>query len=139
MLVCDASGLLAYFDSSHVDCPRVSSVIEADPGPFVVSPYVVAELDQLLAGREGLRARSAVLTELSGGAWELPRIEAADLQDMRTLIDRQRDRGIDIVDASLVLLARRYRTDRLLTLDRRRFRVIRTSTGRPFKLLPSSS
>jgi predicted nucleic acid-binding protein len=36
----------------------------------------------------------------------------------------------------LVVLAQRYRTDRLLTLDHRHFRVLRTQAGKPFTLLP---
>jgi hypothetical protein len=33
-------------------------------------------------------------------------------------------------------LAARYRTDRLLTLDHRHFRVVRSIAGKPFALLP---
>ena len=140
MLVCDTSGLLAFFDSSNERCARaVVGIVETDPGPFVVSPYVVSELDHLLAARGGTKARLAALAELSGGAWELPQLEAADLREIRALIDRFQDRQIGIVDASLVILARRYRTNRLLTLNHELYRVIRTSSGRPFKVLPAES
>ncbi|HEY7916795.1 MAG TPA: PIN domain-containing protein [Acidimicrobiales bacterium] len=139
MLVCDTSGLLAYFDSSDAHCARVSAVIDADPGPFVVSPYVVAELDYLLATRRGVHAELAVLTELSGGAWELPSIDPSDLRDASAVIERYQDQEIGLADASLVLLADRYRTDRILTLDHRHFRVVRTAAGTPFDLLPGAS
>jgi hypothetical protein len=36
-----------------------------------VSPYVVAEVDHLVATRVGVDAQVAVLEELSGGAYEL--------------------------------------------------------------------
>ena len=137
-LVCDTSGLLAYFDASDAYCAEVSRVIEAESGPFIVSPYIVAELDYLLATRRGVNAELAALTELSGGAWELPTMEVADLREVCPVIDRYRDQDIGIADASLVILAHRYRTDRLLTLDRRHFRVIRTSAGKPFKVLPEA-
>jgi len=103
-----------------------------------VSPYVVAELDYLLATRRGVQAELAALTELSGGAWELPTMEVADLREAGTVIDRYRDQDIGVADASLVALAHRFRTDRLLTLDRRHFRVIRTTAGRPFAILPEA-
>ncbi|NNM96549.1 MAG: PIN domain-containing protein [Candidatus Dormibacteraeota bacterium] len=137
-LVCDTSGLLAYFDGSDAYCAAVSRVIEADSGPFIVSPYVVAELDYLLATRRGVQVELAALTELSGGAWELPTMEVADLREACTVIDRYRDQDIGVADASLVALAHRFRTDRLLTLDRRHFRVIRTTAGRPFTILPEA-
>ncbi len=136
MLVCDTSGLLAYFDASDAYCARVSSVIEADPGPFVVSPYVVAELDYLLATRRG---EVIAMAELSEGAWELPSFGQSDLRYACNVIERYQDQGIGVADASLVILAKRYRTDRLLTLDHRHFRMIRTVEGRPFTLLPATS
>lgn len=139
MLVCDTSGLLAYFDASEPHCAQVSAVIEADPGPFVVSPYVVAELDYLLATRRGEHAELIAMTELSGGAWELPSFECRDLRQACGVIDRYQDQGIGVADASLVVLAQRYRTDRLLTLDHRHFRAIRTTGGRPFSVLPETS
>ena len=52
------------------------------------------------------------------------------------LINRYRDQDIGLADASLVILAARYRTDRLLTLDHRHFRVIRTLNGRAFSIQP---
>lgn len=136
MLVCDTSGLLAYFDASDAHCASVTAIVEADPGPFVVSPYVVAELDYLLGTRRGSHAELAVLTELSGGAWELPCMESDDLRDAANVIDGYRDQNIGIADASLVVLAGRYRTSRLLTLDRRHFGVVRTADGGRFTVLP---
>jgi len=35
-----------------------------------------------------------------------------------------------------VVLARRHRTDRILTLDHRHFTVLRRAENRPFTLLP---
>lgn len=137
MLICDTSGLVAYFDSSDAHHAAVSAAIQADAGPFVVSPYVVAELDFLLATRRGVQAELAALTELSGGAWELPGCAAADVRRAMEIVDRYRDQDIGLADASLVVLAARYRTDRLLTLDHRHFRVVRTTTGQPFTLVPA--
>ncbi len=138
MLVCDTSGLLAFFDAGDAHCAPVSAVIESDPGPFVVSPYVIAELDYLLATRRGASAELAALTELFGGAWEVPCLEPADLRDICTVIERYQDQDIGVADASVVILARRYRTDRLLTLDRQHFGVVRTAAGKPFTLLPAA-
>jgi predicted nucleic acid-binding protein len=138
VLVCDTSGLLAYFDASDTWSTRVTAVIDADPGPFVVSPYVIAELDYLVATRRGVGPELSVLTQLSGGAWELPPIEAGDLEQICRLVDRYQDQNIGVADASLVVLAQRYQTDRLLTLDHRHFGVVRTTAGKPFTLLPEN-
>jgi predicted nucleic acid-binding protein len=136
VLICDTSGLIAYFDASDAHHAQVSATIEADPGPFVVSPYVLAELDYLLATRRGVQAELAALSELSGGAWELPGYDGPDIRRALDVVDRYQDQNVGLADASLVILAARYRTNRLLTLDHRHFRVMRTVAGKPFSLLP---
>ena len=139
MLICDTSGLLAYFDASDRYNAPVVAAIDADPGPFVVSPYILAELDYLLATRRGVAAELAALDELSAGAWDLATLDISDLAQARALIARYRGQAIGLADASLVVLATRYRTNRLLTLDRRHFAVVPTLTGGPFDLVPPVS
>jgi len=103
-----------------------------------VSPYVVAELDHLVATRSGVDAELAVLAELSGGAYELASFAAGDLDRARRVISRYRDQDIGVADASLVVLAERWSTRDILTLDHRHFGVVRPLTGGRFRLLPGA-
>jgi predicted nucleic acid-binding protein len=139
VLICDTSGLIAYFDASDEHHLAVNAVVDDDPGPFVVSPYVLAELDYLIATRRGVREELAALDELSGGAWELPDCASTDVRQAAKVIERYADLEIGLADASVVVLSQRYRTDRLLTLDHRHFRVVGTATGAPFLLLPADA
>jgi hypothetical protein len=136
VLVCDTSGLIAYFDASDAHHGTVTAAVEGDPGPFIVSPYVLAELDYLLATRRGVTAQLAALRELTGGAWTLPHCDVNEVREAGDVVERYRDQDIGIADASIVVLAGRVKTDRILTLDHRHFRVIRTVTGHSFSLLP---
>ena len=52
------------------------------------------------------------------------------------MIERYRDQAIGVADASIVVLADRYRTREVLTLDHRHFGVLRPLSGGRFKLLP---
>jgi predicted nucleic acid-binding protein len=52
------------------------------------------------------------------------------------VIGRYRDQAIGVTDASLVVLAERYATRTILTLDRRHFDVLRPLQGKRFALLP---
>lgn len=52
------------------------------------------------------------------------------------VIDRYRDHGIGIADASIVVLAERSQVNRILTLDQRRFRAMTDAGGHPFELVP---
>jgi uncharacterized protein len=135
-VIVDTSGLLAFFDATEPDHRAVTGILEAAAQPFVVSPYVMAEVDYLVASRLGTRAELAVLQELAGGAWDLPAFGQEDVASAQAVIARYADQSIGLADASNVILAARYRTRTILTLDRRHFGVLRTLDGEPFTIVP---
>jgi uncharacterized protein len=136
MIVADTSGLLALFNAAEPSHAAAARAVGADRDPLVVSPYVMAELDYLLATRVGPRAALAVLRELTGGAYLLPTVTVDDVVVVADLVERYADLGLGLADASLVVLADRYATTRLLTLDRRHFGPVRTLGGSAFEVLP---
>jgi predicted nucleic acid-binding protein len=135
-VIVDTSALLAFFDTDEPDHESVSAVLDGATESLVVSPYVIAELDYLVASRLGVSAELAVLRELTGGAWDLPAIDVGDLVKVRTIIDRYADQHVGVADASNVVLAERYRTRTVVTLDRRHFDVLRPLGGGRFRILP---
>ena len=62
-------------------------------------------------------------------------MNAALLLAATELIERYADQQIGVTDASIVSLAQQYRTNRVLTLDRRHFDVLRTVEGKSFDLI----
>lgn len=135
-MIADTSGLLAYYNVAEPAHLAVKHAIEASGAPLVVSPFVIAELGYLLRARLTIDAELAVLAELGTGAYELPAFAAADLTACHTVIGKYRDQEIGVTDASLVVLAERYATRTILTLDRRHFDVLRPLQGKRFDLLP---
>jgi hypothetical protein len=133
--IVDTSALLVLFDSDEPRHQDASDFFAAQPGPFVVSPYVVAEVDYLVATRFGVAAELSVLRELSSGAWHLADMGVTDLASATAVVERYRDQSIGIADASLVVLAARHRTTRIATLDHRHFSVLRSLDGEPFSLI----
>lgn len=136
MIIADTSGLLALFNEREPRHQEVRSALADVRDAVVVSPYVVAELDYLVATRIGVQAELAVLRELAGPAYELAEIDAGLLSASADVIETYSDQQIGVTDASIVVLAGRYGTDRVLTLDRRHFGVLRSPAGTAFTLLP---
>jgi len=134
-VIVDTSALLAFFDASEPDHEAVSEVLAAADA-LVVSPYVVAELDYLVGTRHGVDEELAVLDELTGGGWDLPGFDREGLRRCREVISRYRDQAIGVADASIVVLAERYRTRAIASLDHRHFDVLRSLDGRSFDVLP---
>jgi predicted nucleic acid-binding protein len=137
MIIADTSGLLAFFNRAEPAFAAVSAAIEEADTPLVVSPFVIAELDYLAATRLGVDAELAIIAELASGAYILPEFTTDELATCAEMIDRYRDQEIGVADASLVVLAHRYRTRTVLTLDRRHFDVLRPLDGGRFTLLPA--
>lgn len=135
-MIVDTSALLAFFDTDEPAHVAVSAVLTASVEPLVVSPYVLAELDYLVATRLGVRTELTVLRELAGGAWELAAFTPRELAEAVSVIDRYADQAIGLADASNVVLAARYRTREIATLDRRHFDVLRPIDGGRFTVLP---
>jgi predicted nucleic acid-binding protein len=134
-VIVDTSALLAFFDASEPDHRAVSEVLVTAETP-VVSPYVVAELDYLVGTRHGLERELVVLDELASGAWDLADLDTASLRRAREVIAAYQDQQIGVADASIVVLAARYRTRSIATLDRRHFDVLRPLDGGSFQVLP---
>lgn len=136
MIIADTSGLLALYNGAEPAHEAVAEVVEAAGEPMLVSPYVVAELDYLVATRLGVDAELEVLRELSGGAYDHAGLGATDMATCAEIIERYRDQDVGITDASLVHLAHRHQTRTILTLDHRHFGVLRPIGGGRFTLLP---
>ena len=112
------------------------AVIEADTGPFLLSPFVLAELDHLIATRS-VDAELALLRDIGERAYDLEPMTRDDIAAAAEIVERYRDLRIGIADASVVLLADRAHTRRILTLDERHFRTIRPLSGGAFTILPA--
>ncbi len=136
MIIIDTSGLIAAADGSDPRHKEVSAALAKEQPPFLLSPFVLAEVDYLALTRWGVERDLALLDEVGRGAFALAPFDANDIQVARTLIARYDDFEIGLADASIVVLAHRHRTRRLLTLDQRHFRVLRGPGGKPFVILP---
>jgi predicted nucleic acid-binding protein len=135
-VIVDTSALLAYFDASEPHHEAVAEVIENGDEPLVVSPYVIAELDYLVATRVGVEAELAVIRELSSGAWDLATVSTSELEQAGSIVAKYRDQDIGVADASNVVLAHRHQTRTIVTLDHRHFTVLRPINGGRFTLVP---
>lgn len=139
MILLDTSGLFSAIDGGQPAHERAKDVLQAEPGPLVLSPFVLAEVDYFIVTRMTSAHEVALLDEVAAGVFELARFDADDIVRARKVIERYGDLDLGLTDASLVVLAERYGTDRVLTLDERHFRVLRTLDGRPFTLLPADA
>lgn len=137
MIIADTSGLLAAFGVDEHRYRQARAAYEDDPGPVVLSPFVLAELDYLLMNRAGIKAELQLMREVAEGVFELASFSRSEVGEAAGIAERHADLRIGLADASIVVLAARYRTTRLLTLDERHFRAIKPLYGDAFTILPA--
>ena len=138
MILLDTSGLLAAIDSSQNQHAEAAGALREAGGPLLLSPFVLAELDYLLAARVSAKAQRALLDEVARGAYQLAPFSADDVSSATTVIRRYRELAIGLADASIVVLAERYGVLDVLTLDHRHFGAVRGPGGKRFRLRPGS-
>jgi uncharacterized protein len=139
VLLLDASGLLAALLPGQRRHRAAAEALRQEDGRRVLSPFVLGEVDCLVKKFEGTAVEAALLEEVERGVYELARFDAADIDAARQIIERYADLSIGLADASIVVLAGRYGTGRVLTLDERHFRTLHTPSGAPFTLLPADA
>ena len=137
MIVLDTSGLLAALDGSQARHREAAAALRAAGAPRLLSPFVLAELDYLLASRVSPRVARAWLGEVGTGAYQLEPFLREDVVAAVEVLDRYPDLELGLTDASLVVIAERHRCRDLLTLDERHFRAVVGPDGGPFRLLPT--
>jgi uncharacterized protein len=137
VIICDTSGLVAAYSTADHRRDRIADLLSSEPDALILSPFVLAELDYLIATRAGVQHELRVLSDVAAGVYTLADFGPADVAQAAELVERYEDMRIGLADASLVVLAARYDTARLLTLDEKHFRAIRPLRGDAFTILPA--
>jgi predicted nucleic acid-binding protein len=135
-IVLDTSGLLAAIDAAQRKHREAREVLEHTEAALLLSPFVLAELDYLLATKVGAREQLALLGESSAALTGSSR-SRRQTSRARRIIERYADLSLGLADASNLVLCYRHATHNLLTLDERRFRATLGPGDKPLRLLPA--
>lgn len=136
-LIVDAGALYAQADRSDPDHEAVAAIIRGERELLVTSQIAAAEADYLVLTRLGIDVELAFLDDIASATFAAEHLTVEELGIARDVAARYRDLEIGLADSSLVVLARRFATRRLLTLDERCFRAITPLQGGSFVLLPA--
>lgn len=113
--------------------------MRTDRGPLYLSPFVLQEIDYFASERLGHHRALAILDEVASGGYQLEPFDRADVGVASSVARRYADMRLGLADASIVVIAARHGTDRILTLDERHFRAIRPLQGGAFSVLPADA
>ncbi|TKA04517.1 PIN domain-containing protein [Actinacidiphila oryziradicis] len=141
IIVADTSALYAAFDAAQHVHRDAAEIIEREI--LAISPLVLTELDHLVHRDLGFPAAMQVMEALNSrmadGQYKLAELKPADLVVAHDVRRKYEGLRLDLADAVGVVLADRYKTNRIFTLDQRDYRAIIPLTPglTAFRILPT--
>jgi predicted nucleic acid-binding protein len=135
-LVLDSGVVYSSLDRNDADHAACSSLLNDASESLVIPEPVLVEVDYLVGTRLKPAVFSALLDDILAGAYVLEHLEASDLERVRHLCRQYEDAEIGFVDASVVAITERLGEDKVATLDRRHFGIIRPRHVDAFRLVP---
>ena len=138
-LIVDAGALYAQADADEPRHAAVAALLTEEHEALVTSELAVAEADYLILERLGVDVELAFMDDLAAGTFEVECLTRDEIRAARRLVEQYRDLRIGLADASLVILADRYRSTRMLTFDERAFRAMAPLAGGTFTILPADA
>lgn len=140
IVVADTSAVFAAFDRSQADHTAAREVLQREL--LVLSPLVLTELDHLMQRDFGfsssVSAMDALVARLEDGQCRLADLSVDDLVRAQQVRATYESLHLDLADGIAVVLADRYGTNVIFTLDHRDLRAVKPLRRfAAFRLLPA--
>lgn len=138
MILVDTSGAYALVDRSDPNHERAAAFLRAEihREDFATCLPVLTEAWYLLSVRISAEAADQVLAAVIGGAFHLLEMDRSDLETALEIDRRYREADFGFVDSSCFALCERHRIGRVMTFDRRDFRIYRPTFCDFLELVP---
>ncbi len=133
MLIADTGFFYALADRSDRHHLKAVAVLQTIAEPLITTWPVLTETTHLLMRRLSPMACTRFLTNVADGFCAVHALDAAHIRRVCVLMDKYSDLPMDLVDASLVLLAEHIGEGRILSTDQRDFQAYRFKNQKPFQ------
>lgn len=124
----DTGALVALFVRNDPDHARVAAWFRGFRGQLLATWHVLTEVCHFLTPEVSLR----FLQWVNDGGITLVEVPPQELAKIIRMIEKYRDRPMDLADASLIWLAGHAGVREILTIDTGDFGIFRTPQGKPF-------
>ncbi len=136
-LLIDAAPIVALADPDEPLRGGIVAALRDEIGALIIPALVAAEVDYLLGRYFGRAARLAFMRDLAAGRFTVDDLERDDYTTAMELEERYEDLELGLADCSLIVLANRHQTTRILSFDQRHFRAVTPLRGIAFTILPA--
>lgn len=137
MVLVDTGFWLALSDRDDAHHARAVASLNGLDEPMITTWPVIVETCHMLRTRVGIKALTVFLKNYADQTFQTFAILPEHGSALIKLMHKYADIGMDLADASLVLLADILQSGKILTVDRRDFLVYRYGRNRAFENLMS--
>ena len=131
----DTSAILALSDTRHHLHKAIKNLVLKKEDIYIIPSTVIVEVCQLLKYRFGSMVELKFLEEINKSNFIMETIQLADISRIMEILVKHRDFHVGYVDASIVAVAERLGTNKILTLDKKHFNGLIPSGFAYFELL----
>ena len=132
----DTGVIVALLDRSERLHRACAGVIRGLQAPLITCEAVIAESCYLLRNLSG--ASEAVIENVAAGIFQIPFQLSRESAGVKHVLQKYRDRKIDLADACLIRMADEFGTADILTLDQD-FLIYRWGKNKPFRMQPNQA
>ena len=135
-LVLDTGVVVAALDADDPYHEPCANLLGNSREPLVVVTPILVEIDYWIRKNLTLDVLRTFVEDLEAGAYRLESLAPADVRRAAEVEQRYADLDLGFVDASVIAVCERLGEEKVATLDRRHFRVVRPVHCSAFMLLP---
>lgn len=136
MLIVDTGVLVAATDRTDPYNQVCAELLNSEAEPLVTTAMVIAETAYLLDRELGSQVEATLYQAITDGQLIVETLTLEDWQRIGDLVVQYADLRLGGTDASIIALAERQGQQRIATLNRRHFAVVRPAHVDAFTLLP---
>lgn len=120
----DTSAVIAMADKRHHLSLKIEKLILNEENLYIIPSPVIVEVCQLLRHRFGSWAEINFLKEIHKTNFLMETVKFEDISRIIEILTKYEDLNIGYTDSSIIAIAERLKTNKILTLDKKHFSII---------------
>jgi uncharacterized protein len=124
IVLVDTSAIIAISDRRHILYNQFNKLMQSGDNVYIVPVAVATEACYILNNRFGPRFEINLIKEIIETNFILEPVAFEDLSRILELLIKYEDLNLGFADGSIVAIAERLKTNKILTLDRKHFDVV---------------
>jgi len=123
-IILDTSAVIGLMDKKYKKHENLKTIFTKKDNLYILPSTAIGEICYMLNSRFGNKIELIFLEEIIKTSFQLELLKDMDIVRIIEILKKYDTLNIGYVDASIVAIAERLKTNKILTLDRKHFEII---------------